>query len=73
MVTGRGGVPPAEEENGMAGELLQNKVAIVTGGGAGIGRASSIMMAEHGARIVVDDIDGGSAQETVAAITAAGG
>jgi 3-oxoacyl-[acyl-carrier protein] reductase len=48
---------------------LQNQVAIVTGGGSGIGRATSIMLAEQGANIVVFDprTDGESAN-TITAI-----
>jgi NAD(P)-dependent dehydrogenase (short-subunit alcohol dehydrogenase family) len=36
---------------------LTNKVVLVTGGGSGIGRATSIMFARHGARVVVGDIN----------------
>ncbi len=35
---------------------LENKVAIVTGGGSGIGKAISILYASEGAKIVVSDI-----------------
>ena len=52
---------------------LDGKVAIVTGGGAGIGRATSVMMAAEGARVVVADIDAGTAADTVARIRADGG
>ena len=36
---------------------LEKKVAIVTGGGSGIGRAISLLYASEGAKIVVSDID----------------
>ncbi|MDQ7903723.1 SDR family oxidoreductase [Phytohabitans sp. ZYX-F-186] len=52
---------------------LSGTVAVVTGGGSGMGRASSEVLAEAGASVVVGDIDTSRADETVAAITAAGG
>ncbi len=52
---------------------LGDKVAIVTGGGSGIGRATCLLFAEEGARVVVADADGDAAQDTVARIAAAGG
>jgi NAD(P)-dependent dehydrogenase (short-subunit alcohol dehydrogenase family) len=50
-----------------------DKVAVVTAGGSGIGRATSLRFAEEGATVVVIDIDGEAAGETVAAVEAAGG
>jgi NAD(P)-dependent dehydrogenase (short-subunit alcohol dehydrogenase family) len=44
--------------------LLEGKQAVVTGGGSGIGRATSRRMAEEGARVAVFDIDGESAATT---------
>ena len=38
------------------GEMLQGKVAVVTGSGRGIGRDIALQMAAQGARIVVNDI-----------------
>src|SRR4051812_2484162 len=55
------------------GPLLADRVALVTGGGGGIGRAISEAFAAHGARVVVAEINPERAEETVAAIEAAGG
>ncbi len=51
---------------------LDGKVALVTGGGSGIGRQTSIRFAEEGARVVVADLRGDTAEETAAEIRAAG-
>src|SRR3954470_5426162 len=60
------------EENNMAG-ILERKVALVTGGASGIGRATSLAMAREGARVAVADRTEESAAGTVALINAAGG
>ncbi len=52
---------------------LVNKVAIVTGGGGGIGTAACLRFAEEGAKLAVLDIDGAAARRTVEKIAATGG
>lgn len=52
---------------------LDNKVAIVSGSGRGIGREIALKLASEGASVVVNDLDAEPAKETVAAIEAAGG
>jgi meso-butanediol dehydrogenase/(S,S)-butanediol dehydrogenase/diacetyl reductase len=52
---------------------LEAKVAIITGGGSGIGRATAELFAQEGAKIVVADYNAEMGQETVEAIKAAGG
>src|SRR5262249_26905021 len=56
----------------MAGRLA-NKVALITGAGMGMGREAALLFAAEGARIVVCDIDGAAAGETVALVKRAGG
>ena len=52
---------------------LRDKVAIVTGGGAGVGRATALRFAEEGCAVVIADIDPASADAATAAIKEAGG
>jgi 3-oxoacyl-[acyl-carrier protein] reductase len=57
-------------------ERLRGKVAIVTGAGGGIGREHALLLAQQGARVVVNDIglrEDASAEEVAAEIRAAGG
>jgi NAD(P)-dependent dehydrogenase (short-subunit alcohol dehydrogenase family) len=57
----------------VAGALLADRVAVVTGGGGGIGAATARLFAQHGARVVIADIDPERAQQTADEITTAGG
>jgi NAD(P)-dependent dehydrogenase (short-subunit alcohol dehydrogenase family) len=52
---------------------LAGKVALVTGGASGIGRATALRMAADGARVLVADRDGPGAARTAATIVQAGG
>ncbi len=52
---------------------LKDRVAIVTGGGAGIGRSVCVNMVKDGAKVVVADIDQAAAQETADSIKKEGG
>ena len=56
----------------MAG-LLQGKVVLVTGGGSGIGRATSILLAKAGAKVMIADYVPEGAERTVKMIKEAGG
>jgi 2-keto-3-deoxy-L-fuconate dehydrogenase len=47
---------------------LDNKVAVITGGGSGIGRAMATIFAQQGANIYIVDVDENGAEETVKAI-----
>src|SRR6188474_2627373 len=52
---------------------LQDKVALITGAGSGIGRESALLFAREGANIVVADVNDASGAAVVAEIEAAGG
>ena len=53
--------------------LLEDRVAVVTGGGGGIGRAISERFAAEGARVVVAELDASRAEDTASSIRGAGG
>jgi len=48
-------------------------VAIITGAGSGIGRATAMLFAQEGAKVVVADINAGSGSETASQISNNGG
>jgi NAD(P)-dependent dehydrogenase (short-subunit alcohol dehydrogenase family) len=54
-------------------DRLKGKVAFITGAGMGMGREASVLFAEEGARIIVADIDGKAAAETVTLVEKKGG
>ena len=54
-------------------DLHLDRVAIVTGGGSGIGRATAKLLASEGARVCIADIDGDAAERVAKEITEAGG
>jgi 3-oxoacyl-[acyl-carrier protein] reductase len=51
---------------------LDGRVALITGGASGQGRAASVLFAENGARIVVADLNDDGAGDTIASVDAAG-
>ena len=52
---------------------LAGKVAVVTGAGSGIGRATALLLARHGAKVYVADLNAESAEAVARTIEAAGG
>jgi NAD(P)-dependent dehydrogenase (short-subunit alcohol dehydrogenase family) len=52
---------------------FEGKAALVTGGGSGIGRETSLRLAEGGAKVLIADFDEAGGNETVSLIQAAGG
>lgn len=52
---------------------LNNRIALVTGGASGIGRATCLLLAREGAKVVVADVQQDQANETVRLVQAAGG
>lgn len=53
--------------------LFENKIALVTGGGSGIGRATALQLAQGGATVLVTDINADNGTETANMILEAGG
>ena len=64
-----GNVPPIGDWN----RLLAGRVAVVTGGGTGIGGATARLFAQHGAHVEIAEIDPERAEKAGAEIMAAGG
>lgn len=52
---------------------LQDKVALITGGGSGIGRESALLFAKEGAKVIIADLNQAAGEQTTADINAANG
>lgn len=53
--------------------MFNDQVVVITGAGRGIGAAAALLFAQHGAKVVVNDLNQEPAEEVVTAIRAAGG
>lgn len=67
------GWPKIWAMNEATDSLLTGRVAVVTGGGGGIGAATARLFAQHGAHVVIADIDTELAERVAAEITGSGG
>ena len=56
----------------MSGQSLQGRTALVTGGGAGLGRASALALAREGANVALLDIDPAAAEESAVLVAQVG-
>jgi NAD(P)-dependent dehydrogenase (short-subunit alcohol dehydrogenase family) len=65
--------PTNQTRQERASMRLADKVCVITGAGSGMGRVAATMFAAQGARVVVADTNEAAADETVAAVTGAGG
>lgn len=59
---------PAFAEYMVADMRLDGKIAVITGAGSGIGRASAMRFAEEGAKVVLFDVDEASARQTLSSM-----
>jgi NAD(P)-dependent dehydrogenase (short-subunit alcohol dehydrogenase family) len=57
----------------VAAPLLADRIAVVTGGGGGIGAATARLFAHHGAQVVIVDVDAERAEQTADEISKSGG
>jgi 2-hydroxycyclohexanecarboxyl-CoA dehydrogenase len=64
---------PAQCEDASMTRSLQGRVAVVTGGGSGIGRAIAIRLSEDTAKVAIWDINAAGAEETAAMVRDKGG
>ena len=63
----------AGTHNGRSAGAVAGRVAVITAGGSGMGRASAELLADNGAHVVIVDIDGAAAEEVAGAVCARGG
>src|SRR5437764_3117102 len=57
-------LPERNERQAVHMAVLDDKVAIVTGSARGIGRATAELLSEHGAKVLINDLDGDVAEQT---------
>jgi 3-oxoacyl-[acyl-carrier protein] reductase len=69
----RARLPARKERERAMVQDLSGRVACVTGAGAGMGRAHALLMAEYGARLLVQDIIAERAEDTASQISSTGG